>query len=67
MKKRFISVSELSERWGIGRSTLYHWIMEGDGRIPPHIKIGPRVRFDLDLVEAWEREQMALTAARRSA
>ncbi len=44
LKKRYVSVKEVSEYTSLPVSTLYEW--SGTGRIPA-IKIGRRVLFDL--------------------
>ena len=48
MKKRYISIKELSEYSSLSQKTLYEWA--GTGRLPA-IKLGRRVLFDLEDID----------------
>lgn len=55
--RRIVKINEASAYIGIGKSTLY--LMSQRGEIP-HLRIGIKsVRFDLDLLDAWLKEQEA--------
>jgi predicted site-specific integrase-resolvase len=47
--------SELAERWNMSPRTLERWRWLGQG--PRSVKIGGRVRYPVDAVEAFEAEQ----------
>ena len=47
---------ELSERWNCSQKTLTSWRVEGVG--PCFLKIGNRIRYRLQDVEAWEEERI---------
>ncbi len=49
MNKRYFSIKELSEYTSLPTTTLYEWASQG--RIPS-IKIGRRVLFDLEDIDA---------------
>ncbi|QQR68348.1 MAG: helix-turn-helix domain-containing protein [Alphaproteobacteria bacterium] len=48
--------SQLGERWHLSPRTLERWRWEGIG--PVHLKIGGRVLYRLEDIEAYERGQM---------
>lgn len=50
MKKNYLSVIEAGKYLKLARSTLYTYVY--DNKIP-HIKIGERVLFDEDDLNAW--------------
>jgi excisionase family DNA binding protein len=47
------TVSELSARWRVAKSTLYDWCHSG---YIPHLKVRDCVRFDPAEVEAWLKQ-----------
>ena len=47
---------ELSRRWSLGPRTLERWRWLGEG--PRFLKIGGRVVYRLEDIEAYEAEQM---------
>lgn len=53
--KTFINQKELSERWKISPRTLERWRWLGTG--PDYHKIGGRVIYRLDDIEAWEKNR----------
>jgi integrase len=50
--RRYISVADLSERWGVSHDFIYKCIEAG--RIP-YMKLGALYRFDIKLIEAREK------------
>jgi hypothetical protein len=52
--KVFLDAPSLASRWGgaITTSTLAKWRMRGEG--PRFLKLGSRVLYALDEIEAWE-------------
>lgn len=47
---------ELADRLGLPKATLEWWAHTGKG--PRYAKFGRHVRYHIDVIEAWEREQM---------
>ena len=58
MPDRLLTVDELAEWLRMPRATLYNWVSEGK---LPYVKVGPRLRFKAQQIEAWilEREHAA--------
>ena len=54
--KKFFNEIELSRRWGISEKTLQQQRWKGAG--PRYVKIGNRVRYPIDEVERYERDNM---------
>ena len=50
MKKNYLSVIEASKYLRLARSTIYTYVYD---RKIPHIKIGERIVFDEDDLNAW--------------
>ncbi|MFN7226517.1 MAG: helix-turn-helix transcriptional regulator [Holosporales bacterium] len=48
----FLKAKELAQRWKLSPSTLERWRWLGVG--PNFVKIGGRIRYRLDEVEAYE-------------
>lgn len=65
MALRHLSQIELAARWNISHRTLERWRGTGEG--PKFIKLGGRVIYRLEDVEAYEAEQtyQATPGARR--
>ena len=55
MTIRHLSQSDLSERWTISPRTLERWRWAGCG--PRYLKIGGRVVYRLEDIEAYENTQ----------
>jgi predicted site-specific integrase-resolvase len=55
MTIRHLKQRELADRWNISPRTLERWRWVGEG--PQFIKIGGRVVYRLEDVEAYERNQ----------
>lgn len=55
MALRHLSQIELAARWNISHRTLERWRGTGEG--PKFIKLGGRVIYRLEDVEAYEAEQ----------
>ena len=53
-REGLFSITEMSERLGIAKNTLYDWCAV---RKIPHIKLGKFLRFDLAEIEAWLRDK----------
>jgi len=50
MEKRFLNIKEMSDYIGLTQGTLYVWTSQ---RRLPYLKVGNRVRFDLQEIEKW--------------
>lgn len=61
-----LSLSELGERYGMTPRALRQRISRGSN-LPPHFKVGRNIRYRLEDVERWEREQVEKETARRAA
>ena len=55
MTTRHLNQTELAVRWTISPRTLERWRFTGEG--PKYIKIGGRVAYRLEDIEAYETEQ----------
>jgi len=56
---------ELSRRWRLSPRTLERWRLQGTG--PQYLKVGGRVVYRLEDVEAYEAEQLRETATAKVA
>jgi hypothetical protein len=56
---RHLNQVELSRRWSISPRTLERWRWLGQG--PQYLKIGGRVVYRLDDIEAYEAQQLHST------
>jgi DNA-binding transcriptional MerR regulator len=50
--RRYLLTIQLSERWKVSARTLEQWRWKGIG--PPYLKIGGRVLYSLEDIEAYE-------------
>ncbi|WP_439634907.1 helix-turn-helix transcriptional regulator [Glycocaulis sp.] len=55
MATRHLNQIDLAARWNISHRTLERWRWSGEG--PVYIKLGGRVVYRLEDVEAFEHEQ----------
>lgn len=53
LDRRHIFLDELAARRGINKFTVYHWLREYPDRLPTAYRLGGRVVFKLEDVEAW--------------
>ena len=51
-----LTVDELAERWQLSAMTLHQWRWKGKG--PQYMKIGKRVTYRLQDIEAFEESQL---------
>lgn len=56
--KKFITASELCDRYGLSRTAIYH--LSDTGQFPRGIKIGKTRRWDLSEIENFEQQQGGL-------
>ena len=61
MSTKHLNQVELSRRWSISPRTLERWRWLGQG--PRYLKIGGRVVYRLEDVEAYEAERMRESTA----
>ena len=54
--KRHLSTKELSTRLGVSVKTIEAWRYRGEG--PAYVKFGRLVRYDIETVEAFERDSI---------
>ncbi len=52
MSEQFLNQARLADRWHISPRTLERWRWKGEG--PAFVKIGGRVVYRLDDIEAYE-------------
>jgi hypothetical protein len=62
MSVKHLNQVELSRRWNLSARTLERWRWLGQG--PHYLKIGGRVVYRLDDVEAYEAQQVRTSTAR---
>ena len=58
----WLTAAELADRLKVAQSTLWQWNLRGYG--PPAVRIGGKLRYRVEAVERWEREQESLARAR---
>lgn len=63
MTVRHLNQAELAARWNISHRTLERWRWTGDG--PQFIKIGGRVVYRLEDIEAFEADSLAQSTAQK--
>jgi excisionase family DNA binding protein len=51
----WLTASELANRLKVAQSTLWQWNLRNYG--PPAVRIGGKLRYRVEAVEAWEKEQ----------
>lgn len=56
MADRFLCQKQLARRWGISHRTLENWRYRGQGL--PFLKLGGKVFYRIDEVEAYEARQI---------
>ena len=61
MATRHLKQRELADRWNMSPRTLERWRWVGEG--PQFIKIGGRVVYRLEDVEAYEQNQLRASTA----
>ena len=59
---RHLHQIDLADRWGMSERTLENWRWKGRG--PRFLKIGGRVSYRIEDVEAFEEEQLRTKSAR---
>jgi predicted site-specific integrase-resolvase len=58
----WLTAAELADRLKVAQSTLWQWHLRGYGPTP--VRIGGKLRYRVEAVEAWEHEQETLARAR---
>ena len=53
MERRFLGVKELAEYLGLSEGTVYSWVCY---KKIPYVKMGRLVKFDINKIEAWSKE-----------
>ena len=61
MATKHLNQIDLAARWNISHRTLERWRCTGEG--PLYVKLGGRVVYRLEDVEAFEREQIRASTA----
>ncbi|MBS3979500.1 MAG: helix-turn-helix domain-containing protein [Rhodobacteraceae bacterium] len=61
MSLRHLNQINLADRWNISHRTLERWRWTGEG--PRFVKLGGRVVYRLEDVEAFERDQVRESTA----
>jgi hypothetical protein len=56
MSTRHLNQRQLAERWGISPKTLEGWRWLGQG--PKFLKLGGRIVYRLEDIEAFEKQQL---------
>lgn len=55
MEKRFLTVDEVAQRFGVNPTTVYRLVK---GRVLPAIKVGSQWRFSQRALAFWVAQQM---------
>lgn len=55
--KQYLTTEEVAQRFRTSAATVRYWRHVGKG--PASFRVGTRVLYDLELVEAWEQAQQA--------
>lgn len=63
MQAKHLNQIELARRWGLSHRTLERWRWLGEG--PAFMKLGGRVVYRLEDVEAFEQDRLRRAAAGR--
>ena len=58
----WLTAAELADRLKVAQSTLWQWNLRNYG--PPAVRMGGKLRYRVEAVEAWERQQEAAAGAR---
>jgi predicted DNA-binding transcriptional regulator AlpA len=58
----WLTAAELADRLKVAQSTLWQWNLRNYG--PPAVRIGGKLRYRVEAIEAWEKEQETLPRAR---
>ncbi len=61
MSLRHLNQIALADRWNISARTLERWRWIGEG--PRYVKLGGRVRYRLEDIEAYEARQVRASTA----
>lgn len=57
--RHYVRDTDLAERYGVSRNTIWRWTKEGN--LPSPVKLGPGVtRWRLADIEQWEAEREAI-------
>jgi len=57
--RRFARDTEIADRYGVSRNTIWRWTKEG--RLPSPVRLGPGcTRWRLADIEQWEAEREAI-------
>ena len=62
-ESKYLTIEDLSDRFGIGPTTVYRLVQKG--RLPG-FKVGGQWRFSEELLEAWVADQVALEMPKRN-
>ncbi|MFN3347343.1 helix-turn-helix transcriptional regulator [Pseudorhodoplanes sp.] len=65
MTTKHLNQYELAKRWSISQRTLERWRWKRKG--PPYLKIGGRVVYELDAIEAFECARRRITGDQTAA
>ena len=57
IKNIYITEKELAERWSLSNFTLQRWRL--DGKSLPYFKIGKSIRYSLEVIEAFEAQNIS--------
>jgi len=57
VKKPYMSINEVAERFGVNVTTIYRLVQKGK---LPGFKIGNQWRFSEDLLESWAADQVTV-------
>ena len=63
MTKRLLNIQEVSEYTGLSVHTLYTMVSQ---RRIPFVKVGRLVKFDLELLDKWIKQQTVMPMPPRS-
>jgi predicted site-specific integrase-resolvase len=58
-ERKYLSAKEVRQAYGIAEKTLANWRSQGRG--PAYHKLGGKVRYKVEDLEAWARKSRVLT------
>lgn len=65
MTEQFLNQARLADRWQISPRTLERWRWKGEG--PAFVKIGGRVVYRLEEIEAYESRRRCVSTSQSTA
>jgi len=61
IERRLVTIQEASQYTGLSTHTLYTMVSQ---RRIPHVKVGRLVKFDLEMLDKWIKQQTVMPVAK---